>query len=292
MNLPEFVHHAPKTLQEAFALLSTYQRDARVLAGGTDLLVKMKHRRQVPPHVVNIKRIPGLDYVRYEEGQGLRIGALTTIETIKGSPEVRRKYPMLHEAISYMATIEIRNRATLAGNVCNASPAAENVPALLLLGAKARIASKNGERVVPLEEFFMGPGRTVLQPDEIVTEIQIPEPAPRSSGAYDKFSLRRMDIAVVGAAAQVTMNGGACDDIKIVLSSVGPTALRARKAEEVLRGQAPNEELIQRAGLAAMEDSRPITDLFGTADYKRNIVGIITPRVIKQALERAGQGGS
>ncbi|MCL5960545.1 MAG: FAD binding domain-containing protein, partial [Chloroflexi bacterium] len=163
MNLPEFVHFSPKSVQEACALLATYGKEARVLAGGTDLLVKMKHRRALPRYLVNIKRIPELSYIRYENGEGLRIGALTTMEDLKSSPVVRREYPMLHQSVSYMGTVEIRNRATIVGNICNGSPSAETAPALIALGAKVRIVKGDGERIVPVEEFFLGPSRTVVQ---------------------------------------------------------------------------------------------------------------------------------
>jgi carbon-monoxide dehydrogenase medium subunit len=291
MNLPEFVHFAPASLQEASALLLRYREKASLLAGGTDILVKMKHRRQVPRYLINIKKISGLDYLRCEDGVGLRIGPLTSIETLKDSLLVKQKYPVLHDAVSYLGTIEIRNRGTLAGNICNASPAAETVPALVLLGAQAVIAGAGAQRAVTVENFIAGPGRTVLQPGELVAEILIPEPAPGSAGAYDKFSLRRMDLAVVGAGVLLRMNGNSCADVQIVLSSVGPTPIRARSAEEVLRGRAPDDELIGRAGQAAAQDSRPQADFFGTVAYKKEAVAKLTVRVIKQALERAGNRG-
>lgn len=292
MNLPHFVHVAPATIQDACALLLRHHGEARVLAGGTDVLVRMKHRRQVPRCLVNIKRIRGLDTLHYEQGRGLRIGALTVVERIKNSALVRKKYPALHDAVSCLGTIEIRNRATLVGNICNASPAAETVPSLMLLGASARVAGTGGERTVALRELFIGPGRTALQPGELVTEIHVPEPAPESAGAYDKFSLRRMDLAVVGAAAMLALDGHTCRDIKIVISSVAPTAIRARGAEEVLCGKVVNEQLIQEAGRAAAEESRPRADLLGSVEYKKQMTAVLTSRVIAQALERAKKGSA
>ncbi|MBI2953478.1 MAG: xanthine dehydrogenase family protein subunit M [Chloroflexi bacterium] len=290
MNLPEFVHFAPGSLQDACALLSAYKQEARVLAGGTDLLVKMKHRRLLPKYLVNIKRVPDLDYITYEEKQGLRIGALATIESLKNSVVVRTKYPILHSAASFLGTVEIRNRGTIGGNICNASPAAETVPALLVLGAKVRAISDGGERIIPLDEFFTGPSRSVLQPDELVVEVLVPEPAARSGAAYDKHTLRRMDPAIVGAAVMVSLDSDVCADAKIVLSSVAPTAMRARNAEEALKGQVPGEEVIDKAAWAAAEESRPITDFRGTADFRRNVVGMLTGQLIKQAFKEAGLG--
>lgn len=291
MNLPDFTHFAPATLQDASALLLRYREQARVLAGGTDILVKMKHRRAVPRYLVNIKKIPGLDYIRYDEGEGLRIGALTAIETIKGSAVVRKKYPILHDAASCVGTVEIRNCGTLAGNICNASPAAETVPGLILLGARLRVVKTNAQRIVPLEEFFLGPGRTVLEHGELVAEILISDPAPETGGAYDKFSLRRMDLAVVAAAAMLRVEDGLARGVKIMLGSVAPTAMRAKDAETLLEGRAPGEELIEEAGRAAAGESRPIADLFGTVEQKRNMVAVLTSRVLRHALDRARKRG-
>ena len=284
MNLPQFEHLAPRSVQDTCVLLSRHGKEARIVAGGTDLLVKMKHRRLLPRYLINIKRIPDLDYVRYEPGEGLRIGALTTIESLKGSVVVRRKFPVLHQAVAYMATVEIRNRATIVGNICNGSPSSETAPSLIALGARARIVRDGGERIVPVEDFFTGPGRTILQPSELVAEIQIPKPLPRSAGVYEKHSLRRMDVAIVSVAAMVTLDGEICSDIRIVLGAVAPTPLIARKAADVLQGRKPSDDLIKQAAWTASEESRPISDIRGTGEFRRNMVGILTQQVIQQAL--------
>jgi carbon-monoxide dehydrogenase medium subunit len=231
-----------------------------------------------------------LDHLGYVKGEGLRIGALVTIESLKRSTPVRKQYPMLHQAAAYMATIAIRNRATVVGNICNGSPSAEMAPALIALGATARIVGPAGERSVPVEDFFTGPGRTVLEPDELVAELLIPEPPAGSGGVYEKYSLRRMDVAMVGVAGLVVPDGDVCGDIRIVLSAVAPTPIRATKAESVLRGQAPTEALIAEAARTAAEESRPITDIRGTVESRKNIVEVLTSQVIHQALKATKLG--
>ena len=285
MKLPEFEQLWPKSAQEASAMLSTNGKEAKIVAGGTDLLVKMKHRRELPRYLVNIKRIPDLNYIKYDDKNGLSIGALATIEALKNSIEVRRVFPILHQAAAYMATVEIRNRATAVGNICNGSPSAETAPALIALGAKVRIINQDDERIVPVEDFFIGPGRTVMRLGDVVTEVQIQIPPSGNGGAYDKHSLRRMDVAVVGVATTVVMNGDMCSDLRIVLSAVAPIPIRAKKAEDVLRGMVPTSELIDKSAWMAAEESCPITDIRGTAEFRRNMVGVLARKVITQALK-------
>ena len=287
MNVPEFEYVRATSLAQARDLLSRYRGRAKILAGGTDVLVKMKHRRLVPPYLIDIKRIPGLDYIRYTEEGGLRVGPLVSVEAIKLSLVVRKRFPVLYQAAACMATIAIRNQATLVGNICNGSPSAETAPALIVLDAKARILGPGGERVVPVEGFFTGPGTTVMAPDELVTELWIPEPPAGAGGAYQKHSLRRMDVAMVGAAALVVPDGEACGDIRVVLSAVAPTPIRARKAEDILRGQVVTAALLETASREAAGESRPITDIRGTAESRKKIVETLTGQVIRQALRTA-----
>jgi aerobic carbon-monoxide dehydrogenase medium subunit len=296
VNVPAFTYLEADSLEEACTLLWKHPSGGKVLAGGTDLLVKMKHRRLVPTHVVNIKGIPGLDHIEYQPGEGLRVGALTTIESLKRSLVVRKRYPVLFQAAAYMATVAIRNRATLVGNICNGSPSAETAPALIVLDAKARIVGPHSERIVAVEDFFTGPGCTVLEPGEIVAEIQVPEPPAGSAGVYEKHSLRRMDVAMVGVAALVVPGRGngegvdVCGDIKIALSAVAPTPIRATEAEAVLCGATPTWDLVAAAARAAAQESRPVTDIRGTADARRSIVERLTAQVLEQALKSAKLG--
>jgi carbon-monoxide dehydrogenase medium subunit len=290
VNVPSFTHLQPADLREASALLSRYGRDAKILAGGTDVIVKMKHRRMTPPYLVNIKGIPGLDYVEYESGKGLRVGALATIESVKASMPVRKLYPVLHKAAAYMATVAVRNRATLVGNICNGSPSAETGPALIVLGAEVRILGPAGERTVAVQDFFVGPGETVLRPDEIVVEVSVPEPVPGSAAAYEKYSLRRMDVALVGVAALVVPSNGVLEEVRVALSAVAPTPIRAKGAEAILLGQAPTAALIVEAARAAAAASRPITDIRAGAEARRVWVETLTDQVVRQALKAAKMG--
>jgi aerobic carbon-monoxide dehydrogenase medium subunit len=290
VNLPTFTFVEAQSLTEACTLLAEHAADTKLLAGGTDILVKMKHRRLTPACLVSIKGIAGLDYIRYEPGKGLSIGPLATIEAVKRSAVVREAYPVLHQAAAYMATVAIRNRATVVGNICNGSPSAEMAPGLIVLGAHARVVGPAGERTVALEDFFTGPGSTILGPGEIVTEIEVPEPAPGSAATYEKHSLRRMDVAMVGVAALVVPAGDVCGDVKLVLSAVAPTPMRAVKAERLLRGNGPTEALIAVAAGAAAEESRPITDIRGSAVARRAIIEVLTDQVVHQALKAARVG--
>lgn len=292
MLLPKFEYFAPKTMEEACSLLAKYKGEARVLAGGTDLLVQMKNRELTPRYLINIKDIPDLDYIRYDDKEGLRIGALTPIEALKTSTLIRRRFSILSQAAAVLGTVQIRNRGTIAGNLCNASPAAETAPALITLAAKARIVGMAGERAVALEDFFISPGQTVLQAGEIVTEIQVPNLPPRSGGAYLKHSIKRMDIAIVGVGVVITLNGEVCNDIKIALGAVASTPIRAKKAEEIIRGQGLDSELMERAAQIASEESRPIDDIHSYAQYRKQMVKVLAKEAMKQAGDEAKSGGS
>ncbi len=286
MSLPQVMHFAPKSIDEASRLLVQHP-GARVLAGGTDLLVKMKQRRLVPRHVVNLKRIPGLDRIVFDGGAGLRVGALATLEELNRSAAVRDRFPMLHDAVASMGTLEIRHRGTLAGNLCNASPAAETVPPLMLLGALVHASGPSGKRTVPVAQFVAGPGRTVLQPGELVVEIEVPEMPPGMFGAYDKFGLRRMDLAIVGAAVTLELDDGRCRGAQIALSAVGPRVRRAASAEALLQDRQLDEAAIGEAAREAAAQTEPRSDLWGSAEYKREAAATLVERVLRRALERA-----
>lgn len=294
MLLPQFQYFEPETLEEVFSLLKELGEEARLLAGGTDLLVKMKQRaiEPVPKHLINIKKIPGLQYLQADTQNGLRLGALTKIQEIKSFLPIRHRFPGLNQAAGILSTPQVRNIATIGGNLCNASPAAETAPVLITLSAKVKILGKGRERIVPLEEFFLGPSKTVLQNDEILAEIQVPAPSPDSTTVYLKHGKRLSDIAIVGVAIAIRMDGNKCSDVKIALASVGPTPMRAKKAEALMIGEQINEKLIEQVGKTVSEESRPIDDLRAYADYRRERVGILAKEAIKQALQQIKLGGS
>jgi len=286
MRLPKFEYLSPQTVQEACALLSQHGDKARILAGGTDLLNVMKEKIIKPEYIVGLKGINDLDYIE-ADGDGVRIGALTTLTALGKSAVIREKFPCLADVPGKMATVQIRNMGTLGGNLCNAAPSADTAPILICLGARAKIVGPNGDRKVALEDFFTGPGETVLGDGEILTEIQVPNQPANTAGAYLKMSRVAVDLAIVGVAAVITMDGDLCSDIKIALGAVAPTPIRAKKAEELLKGKKIDEGLIEEAGKIAAGEASPIDDIRGSAFYRTEIVNVFTKRAIRQALEQA-----
>jgi carbon-monoxide dehydrogenase medium subunit len=285
-RLPRFDYLVPKTLDEALSLLSQYKGKAQVIAGGTDLVPKLKRREiKAPEYVIDLKGIPDLDYIKYDEGSGLSLGALTTIHAVETSPVIQEKFSVLFQAAESMASIQVRNRGTVAGNLCNAVPSADTAPALLTLEAKLRLISPKGERIVNIEDFFTGPKETAATDDEILQEIQVPSLPASSRGGYLKLTLRRaMDLAIVGVAVVAIPEDGVCKDIRIALGAVSPTPVRVREAEAVIKGQRLSDELIERAAQIAAEGCCPISDHRASAEYRTDMVKVLTMRAINQAV--------
>jgi CO/xanthine dehydrogenase FAD-binding subunit len=284
-RLPGFNYLAPVTLDEALSRLARYKGKAKVIAGGTDLVPKLKRREiGAPAYVIDLKTIPGLDNIKYDVS-GLSLGALVTIGAVETSAIIGEKFGILAQAARSMASPQVRNRGTIAGNICNAVPSADSAPALLTLGARLKLASRKGERIVSIEDFFTGPGQTALADDEILQEIQIPHPPPNSKGVYLKLTPRRaMDLAIVGVAVVIIPQDGVCQDIRIALGAVAPTPIRTGKAEAVLKGQKFDDALIEKAARAAAGQSRPIDDHRASAEYRRDMVEVLVKRAIKQAI--------
>jgi CO/xanthine dehydrogenase FAD-binding subunit len=291
MRLPHFEYLAPRTLDEACSLLAMHPGEAFPLAGGTDLLVKMKQRRIIPRYIVNLKTISGMDYITYDENDGFRIGALATIQSLKNSTTIKRHCRILAQAAGVESSVQIRNVATLGGNIANASPSADAPLALIALGASLVLVQPGRQRKVFIEDFFVEPGKTVLQPGEIIREIHVPPLSPRTGGAYLKHAVRRTDIAIVSIAVVLRLVDHLCHGIKIGLGSVAPTAFRARKAEGLLSGQKITEKLGDAAAQAAVDESHPINDIRGYAEYRAKTVLAITKHAIMQALQDARLGG-
>ena len=287
--MQSFEYIAPKTVREAVEALQAH-RDALLLAGGTDALIGMKLRVETPGVVIDIKRIRGLDELRFDEKSGLAIGAAVTMRQIELAPLVGERYTALAQAAAVVGSVQIRNLATLAGNVCNAAPSADTAPGLIALGAKVRIAGPQGRRSMVVEKFMVGPGKTALEAGELVTGIQVPVPGRRTGSAYVRHTPRgAMDIAVVGVGAAVTLapRTGACEDLKIVLGAVAPTPLRAKRAERLLKGEKFSEELIEAVAAAAAEEARPISDVRASAEFRRHMVQVLTKRMVAAARQDA-----
>lgn len=284
MSLQGFEYAEPTTLEEAFAILGR-NYGTRILAGGTDLVLGMRERKFEARVVVNIKKIPGLDRIQTDEHGGLRIGALVTINAIDSSELVRTAFPMLASAAHNLGSYQIRNRATVGGNLCNASPAADTAPPLIALGAVAKIAGPREERLVKLEDFFIGPGKMALSKDEILVEVDVPNPPRGSYGAYLKHGPRNaMDIATVNAALMFTLSGQKCVDARIVLGSVAPIPMRARKAEAEIRGKPIDDNTMRKVAELASQECSPISDVRASAEYRRAMVKVVVRRLFRDAM--------
>lgn len=286
-RVKEFEYLAPQSMQQALEWLNTYRGRARVLAGGTDLYLRLRKRVFLPDYIIDLKRVPGLNYITPNRGGGVQIGPTALQDDVAQSSLIQELYPALAEAALWVGAVQTRNRATLVGNLCNASPAADTAPALLSYGAQVKMASAQGERTVALEEFFTGPGKTVLQDHELVAEVILPSPRPRTGGSFFRRTRTAMDIAVVCCAAVLSLANGTCEDVRISLGAVGPTPMRAVRAESALRGQSLTEQRIAEASRMAAEEARPIDDVRSSAEYRRDMVDVLTRRGLTRALERA-----
>jgi CO/xanthine dehydrogenase FAD-binding subunit len=290
LQLPEFDVLFADTVEDACALLARHGAQAELLAGGTDLLVKMKLKNRMPRYLVNVKRIPGLDRIRDEAG-GLRIGALATAQAIQDSALVRARVPVLARTAGVLGTEQIRTVATLGGNLANASPSAEFGPPLLVLGASVHCLGRGGERTIPIGEFFLAPGKSALRQDEMITGIHVPALPEHARCIYLKHSLRRMDVAMAGVAVFVQLEGDVCREVGIALGAVAPTPFRARAAEAALRGRrltgdAAQAGLLEEVARIACGESSPIDDLRGYASYRRRIVAMMVKQGLGQTIAR------
>src|SRR5215467_12170035 len=286
MKRPEPLEiYQPTSLREASRLLKDKGAGGRFLAGGTDLVIAIKEKGLIPTYVVDLKRVPGLSGIRENTDGSITIGALTTMRDIEIDSLLNKKYPFLCQSAAEVGSIQIRNRATVGGNMANATPSADVAPSLIALNATAKIVNAGGERMVALEEFFRGPGQTIMSPDEILTEINIPKTSPQLVGEYIKFSPRdMMDLAYVGVAvAYAVAADKRCSGVRIVLGAVAPTPIRARNAEALLEGKLLTEELAAKVGDAAARESKPISDVRSSAHYRRAMVGVMTKRAILNA---------
>jgi len=281
-----FDYSSPTTLSHAIALLREHGPDAKILAGGQSLIPLMKLRMASPKHVIDLNRITGLAYVREENGF-LTIGALTREADVDGSELIRAKYPLLADTAGVIGDPLVRNMATVGGNLAHADPANDHGATMLAYGASVVATGPGGTRTIPVTGLFTGVFTTSLNADEILTEIRIPIPPPGSGGAYFKVERKVGDFAAAAVAAQLTLAGGVCKGVGIGLTNVGPTPIKATRAEQALEGQAPSEENVKRASALAAEQSEPADDLRGSAEYKRSLVRVLTGRALRQAIARA-----
>ena len=283
-----FDYHAPKTLSEAVGLLERYGQEAKVLSGGQSLLPLLKLRLAQVAHVVDIGRVPGLEYIKEEEGF-LKIGGRTRESTLERSELIRGKYPILADTTAVIADPLVRNLATVGGNLAHGDPANDHPATMLALGAEVVATGPKGERTIPIDKFFTGLFSTALAPDEILTEIKIPIPPPRSGGAYVKLERKVGDFATAASAAQLTLGkNGQVERVGLALTNAGPKPVKATRAEQYLQGKQPDDEAIAEAARLASQDCDPTADRRGSVEYKREMARVLSARALKKAAQRAG----
>jgi len=286
---PSFEYLRPKTIPEAIAMLQQHGDAAKILSGGQSLIPMMKLRLARPGYLIDINRISGLSHIK-EEGGYLKIGGLTREAELEVSPVVRSKYPIIVDTAHVIADPQVRNLATVGGNLAHGDPANDHPATMIALGAQVVASGPKGERTIPIENFFVSLFTTTLQPDEILTEIRIPVPPPRSAGAYFKLERKVGDFATAAVAAQVTLDDqGACQKVGIGLTNVGATPIRARKAEDFLRGKKLDEATIKQASQLAADEAEPSADLRGPVEYKKGLVKELAKRALTRARERVGK---
>jgi aerobic carbon-monoxide dehydrogenase medium subunit len=286
---PAFEYLRPNTIPEAIALLQQHGEDAKILSGGQSLIPMMKLRIARPAYVIDINRISGLSYIK-EEGGFLKIGALTREADLESSALIRSKYPIIHDTAHVIADPQVRNLATLAGNLAHGDPANDHPATMLALGAQVVATGSGGERIILIEKFFLSVFTTALEPGEILTEIRIPMPPAHSGGAYLKLERKVGDFATAAVAAHLTLGGnGAVERAGIGLTNVGPTPIKAAKAEDFLRGKKPDDAALRQAAQFAADEAQPSSDLRGPAEYKKGLVKELARRALARAAERAGK---
>lgn len=281
-----FNYFSPTSIDEVLELLQRLPEKTRVLAGGTDLLVEMKFsRKDSPDNIISLKRVKELAFINVGAEGALEIGAATRLRDLETSHVIKQKFPAIQEAAASIGSVQIRNLGTIGGNIVRAAPSADMVPALVVYGAKVEVRSAAGHRVIPLEQFFVGPAQTVLQKDEIVTKVIVP-PSNKLAATYTKLGTRNaMEIAIVGVAAGLELSDNVCRNCVIALGSVAPTVIRAKGAEAVLSGQPITEDTIERAAAKAMEECSPISDVRASASYRREMVKTLVKRTVHKLLQ-------
>jgi carbon-monoxide dehydrogenase medium subunit len=285
----DFEYLSPKTLEEALTLLDEHRDEAKVIAGGQSLLILMRQGLLSPEYLIDIKGIPELSYIESDGEQGLRIGALATHRAIEKAPALKNGFGVLSEMEHRLASIQTRNWGTIGGNLCHGDPAGDPAPVLIALNSTLTTASLGGARNMAVEDFSLDFFETALEPGELLTEIQVPARPPHTGTAYTKFNIIESDVATVGVAVSLTLDSGdgACADARIVLGACAPTPMRAREAEELLRGEKIDGRLLKEAGQRASQETEPISDVSASEEYRRELVRVLVARVGKEALARA-----
>ena len=292
-HMRRFQYFAPGSLDEALAPLKEQRDGVKLLAGGTDLLVQMKEAGLHPSAVVSLHALGELKQIAFDEASGLRVGAGVDMATVEEHPAVQQQYTALAEGASIVGSVQTRNMATLGGNICNAAPSADTTPPLVVFDAVAEVSGSNGARDLAVSELFVGPGRTALGQDDVLVTFRLPTPLARTGSVYQRHTPRKiMDIAAVGVGIRLTLapQGDTISHARICLAAVAPTVIRVPEAEDALADQAPSDDLFARAAELARAAAQPISDVRGSAEFRRYLVGVMTKRCLTIAFERAKAG--
>ncbi len=288
----DFTYLQPGSVKEALAMLAEHQDDCKIICGGQSLLIVMRQGLVQTDYLLDIKRLNELSYIDYNDKDGLKLGATTTHRAIEKSPVIAGKYPVLVDMEHKLASIQVRNWGTIGGNLAHADAAGDPAPVLIALGASVKIGSADGERTMPLEEFYTDLFETALQPGEMVIEVLVPPPAPKTATTYQKFNLLESDQGIVAVAVSITLDdAGACKTARIVLGNAAPTSIRAKKAEALLAGKKLTDALFEKAGEAAGEECEPVGDIHASEEYRRHLITVLTRRMAKAAFEQAKKMG-
>jgi CO/xanthine dehydrogenase FAD-binding subunit len=285
----DFTYLKPGTLQEALSMLADHKDECKIICGGQSLLVVMRQGMVVTDYLIDIKGLDELSYITYDEKEGLKIGATTTHRGIEKSEMIKQKCPILVDVEKKVASIQIRNWGSIAGNLAHGdAQAGDLAPTLIALSAKVKLASSKGSRIMPLEEFYTGFFENAMSNDELMVEVQVPPVRPRTATAYTKFNLIGNDQGIVGVASTVTVDqSSTCQEARIVLGNAGVIPIRAKNAEQVLKGKKIADKLLEEAGEAAAGEAEPVSDIHASEEYRRHLIKVLTKRMVKRAWEQA-----
>jgi len=284
----DFTYLKPGTLQEALSMLADHKEECKVISGGQSLLIIMRQGLVVTDYLVDIKRLNELSYIKYDEKGGLRIGATTTHRAVEKSELIKQKYPVLVAIEKGLASVQVRNWGTIAGNLAHGDSSGDLAPTLIALDAKIKLSSETGNRTIPLEEFYTGLFETALNKDELVVEVQVPPARELTATVYEKFNLIKNDQAVVGVAATVAVDqGSTCKEARIVLSNAAVTPIRAKNGERLLIGKKLSDALLTEAAEAAAKEADPVSDIHASEEYRRHLIRVLTKRMVTEAWEEA-----
>lgn len=285
----DFNYRKATSVDDALSLLEKYKEDNKIICGGQSLLILMRQGLVAPKNLIDIKSVKKLSYIDFHPNLGLKIGAATAHRDIEKSPLIRKHYPILIEMEENLASVQTRNWGTIGGNLAHGDPAGDPGPVLIALNAKVKIANLGGERILPLEEFFIDIFETALETEELLQEIQVPVIPPRTAVAYEKFNIIKNNQGIVSVAASITMDDNPiqCKEVRIVLGAAASTPLRAKEAEQMLIGKKIDAKLLERTGEKASEECDPVSDIYATETYRRHLVKVLTKKMVRKAWEQA-----